>query len=251
MQLKKFLIFPVLLYLLTMPEKSTAQDYNEIFYECYISSDMDPWKETMEQMVVDLDSSNYDQLFEVVLAWYGYIGYCIGNNKKSEAESYLRSGWTYIEKLCKRPEENDAAPFALKSGFYGLEMALSKYKALYLVPRSLSALRQAAETDSSDVHYHIQKGNQMYYFPSLLGGDKEVAIYHYKKAIELMEAGNRYHKRHWFYLNSLITLGYSYEVTGHIDQARTIYHKIHQLEPQFKWFNEEVWPDFVKKYGAD
>ncbi|SFD86733.1 hypothetical protein [Thermophagus xiamenensis] len=250
MRLKKFLIFQVLISLLTMPEKSTAQDYNDIFYECYISSDMAPWKETIEKMEQQLDEDDYNQLFDITLACYGYIGYCLGNNKKDEAGVYLNNGWKYLKKLTQHSRA-DAAPFALKSGFYGFEMALSRYKAIYLGPKSMSALEQAAAIDSTDIHYHIEKGNQMYYLPSLLGGDKEVAIYHYKKAIEIMEAGSRYHKRHWFYLNSLVTLGYSYEVTGHINEARTIYQKIHSLEPHFKWFNEEVWPDFVKKHGAD
>ncbi|MGQ1891417.1 hypothetical protein ACT29H_13335 [Thermophagus sp. OGC60D27] len=250
MERKSYLTLILLLFLFVIQRNSAAQNQNKIFYDCYTTSNMAPWKETMEQMARDLDPDNYDQLFEVTLAWYGYIGYCLGNNKKSEARDYLKSGWKFLEKLSQHPQAG-AAPRALKSGFYGFEMALSKYKAIYLGPKSMSALQEAAAIDSTDIHYHIEKGNQMYYLPTLLGGDKEVAIYHYKKAIELMEAGNRYHQQHWFYLNSLITLGYSCEVTGHIDEARAIYQKIHFLEAHFKWFNEEVWPDFVKKYGAN
>ncbi|MBZ4676971.1 MAG: hypothetical protein JG782_1591 [Anaerophaga sp.] len=240
----------LLLICFGLPRNLGAQKEDSIFYKSYTTTNMEPWKKTMEKMAEELEPGNYKQLFEVTLAWYGYIGYCLGNDKEREARQYLKSGWQFLEQLEEMPEAG-AAPHALKSGFYGFEMALARYKAVIFGPKSLSALKEAAAIDSSNVHYLVEKGNQMYYTPSVFGGDKETALRHYEKAVKTMEAGGKYQQKHWFYLNTLVTLGHTFEAAGYLKQAREVYHKIQNLEPDFKWFNEEVWPDFVKKYGYE
>ena len=191
---------------------------------------------------------SYRALFEITLAWYGYIGYCIGNELEDEAEEYLESGWTHLNQLIESPRAG-AAAYAMKSGFYGFEMGLSKFKAVVLGRRSVAALKKAAAIDSSNVHYLVEKGNQMYYMPSFLGGDDEVALHHYKKAAETIESGKAYHKRHWFYLNTMVVLAHTYERTGRIEKARATYRKILKQTPRFEWLKDELWPDFVEKHG--
>jgi hypothetical protein len=203
----------------------------------------------MEQMKAELQPGNYQQLLDVTLAWYGYIGYCLGNDKKKEAELYLESGWQLLDSLLKTPEAG-AEAYAFKGAFYGFGIALAKYKVIILGPKSISALNKSAFMDSTNVHYLVEKGNQLYYVPSIMGGNKNIALYHYKRAVDLMEAGKAYQQNHWFYLNSLIALAHTYEAAGKIDTARKTYLKIHHLAPDFKWFNEDVWPRFAKKYGG-
>jgi tetratricopeptide (TPR) repeat protein len=249
MERTKNIVLLILIFSGLLSQTTRGQVHDEFFFECYTTTDMEPWKNTMEQMADERNPDNYNQLFEVVLAWYGYIGYCLGNDKEDEAKQYLETGWEYLDELIEM-DPSKAAPHALKSGFYGFEMALARYKALILGPGSVSTLKTAASIDSTNIHYLVEKGNQMYYMPSMLGGDKEVALHHYKHAVELMESDTRYHQRHWFYLNTLVTLGYSYQSTEHIEEARKTYQKIQRIAPNFKWFNEEVWPKFVKKHGA-
>ncbi|WP_462319164.1 tetratricopeptide repeat protein [Marinilabilia sp.] len=243
------ILFSAIIFLLLSGPNGNSQNRDSLFFECYTTTRMDKWKQTMKQMAREREKGNYQQLFDVTLAWYGYIGYCLGNDREDEAEEYLESGWDFLEDLLEMPEA-DAAPYAIKSGFYGFEMALARYKTLILGPKSVSALKKAAEIDSTNVHYLVEKGNQMYYMPSLLGGDKAVALHHYKHAIEKMEKEETpYHRHHWFYINTLITLGLSYEKTDQIEMARETYLKIRRIAPQFKWLNEDVWPKFVEKYG--
>lgn len=249
MERTKNIVLLILIFSGLLSQTTRGQVHDEFFFECYTTTNMEPWKNTMEQMANERNPDNYNQLFEVVLAWYGYIGYCLGNDKEDEAEQYLETGWEYLDKLIEM-DPSKAAPHALKSGFYGFEMALARYKALILGPRSVSTLKTAASIDSTNIHYLVEKGNQMYYMPSMLGGNKEVALHHYKHAVELMESDTRYHQGHWFYLNTLVTLGYSYQSTEHIEEARRVYQKIQRIAPNFKWFNEDVWPKFVKKHGA-
>jgi tetratricopeptide (TPR) repeat protein len=250
MERKTYITFAIIsLLILSSLTSVKGQNRDELFFKCYTTTNMEPWKKTMEQMAATRKAENYDQLFEVVLAWYGYIGYCLGNDKEDEAEKYLETGWDYLDELTEMPEAG-AAPHALKSGFYGFEMALARYKALILGPKSVSALKTAAAIDSTNIHYLVEKGNQMYYMPSMLGGDKDVALHHYQQAVNLMEAGNKYHEKHWFYLNTLITLGITYQSVEQIEQAREVYHKIQRIAPRFKWFNEDIWPKFAEKYGA-
>lgn len=243
------ILFSALIVLLLSGHNANSKNRDSLFFKCYTTTQMEEWKQTMEQMAREREKGNYEELFDVTLAWYGYIGYCLGNDKEKEAEEYLESGWDYLDKLLEMPEAG-AAPYAIKSGFYGFEMALARYKSLILGPKSVNALKEAAEIDSTNVHYLVEKGNQMYYMPSILGGDKAVALHHYKHAIEKMENGEtQYHQHHWFYINTLITLGLSYEKTDQIEMARETYLKIRRIAPQFKWLNEDVWPKFVEKYG--
>jgi len=246
---KNITVFFIVLLTGMLLNPVTGQNHDELFFECYTTTNMEPWRKTMEQMAAQREPGNYDQLFEVVLAWYGYIGYCLGNDKEDEAKKYLKTGWVLLEELAEMPEA-DAAPHSLKSGFYGFEMALARYKAMVFGPRSLSTLNTAAAIDSTNIHYLVEKGNQLYYVPSIFGGDKEVALHHYKHAVELMEAGTKYHQNHWFYLNTLVTLGFSYQSLEQIENARQTYLRIQQIAPRFKWFNEDVWPRFEEKYGA-
>ena len=242
-------LFALILFLFALNAATMGQNRDSIFFECYTKTRMDIWKKTMEQMADSKTPGNYNELFNVTLAWYGYIGYCLGNDREDEAEKYLKSGWRFLDTLLKMPEAG-AAAHAMKSGFYGFEMAMARYKVLILGPKSVNALKEAASIDSTNVHYLVEKGNQMYYMPALLGGDKEVALHHYLHAVTKMENGETpYHRHHWFYLNTLVTLGHTYEKTGKIEEARKTYQKIKQLAPGFKWFNEDVWPKFLKKYG--
>ncbi len=239
----------VLVFILMTTLSVTAQKKDSVFYECYVTGDMQTWKETMKQMERKYkNSTNYDHMFEVTLAWYGYIGYCIGNKMEDEAEEYLESGKVHLQKLLDHPQSGAAAQ-AMRSGFYGFEMGLSKYKAVVLGPRSVSALKEAAAIDSSNVHYLVEKGNQMYYMPSLMGGDKAVALRHYKKAVDEMEAGKAYHEKHWFYLNTMVVLAHTYEGVGQINKARETYQKILEQVPRFDWLKNELWPEFIEKHG--
>ncbi len=239
----------IILLILGSTLSVTGENNDDVFYRCYVTGDMETWKQTMEQMETEYKSNDdYNQLFELTLAWYGYIGYCIGNKLEDEAEIYLESGWDHLERLLASPRSG-AAALSMKSGFYGFEMGLSKYKAVVLGPRSVSALKEAASIDSTNVHYHVEKGNQMYYMPSFLGGDKGTALRHYKKAVETMEQEETYQREHWFYLNTLVVLAHTYEAAGYIDKARNTYLKIMDQAPNFQWLTEELWPKFIEKHG--
>jgi len=250
MERKKHLTIVIILFVTLISTITvTAQKQDSIFYKCYVTGDMETWENTMKQMEIEYkNSTDYEQMFDLTLAWYGYIGYCIGNKLEDEAENYLESGWKHLERLLATPEAG-AAAIAMKSGFYGFEMGLAKYKAMILGPKSVSALKEAASIDSTNVHYRVEKGNQMYYMPSFLGGDKKVALHQYKKAVEAMEKGKAYHRKHWFYLNTLVVLAHTYEGAGYIDKARATFRKIMKQAPEFEWLNEELWPKFVEKHG--
>ncbi|MFW6267567.1 MAG: tetratricopeptide repeat protein [Marinilabiliaceae bacterium] len=248
--LRNFSTLVIFLVLILSSSFGQTSGRDSIFYHSYTTTEMETWKQTMHQMEKEYEEGDpYEELFELTLAWYGYMGYCIGNDREDEAEEYLEDGWKYLELLLDSPQTG-AAAHALKSGFYGFEMALAKYKAVTLGRKSVKALEKAAEIDSSNVHYHVEKGNQMYYMPSFLGGDDEVALYHYKKAVETIEEGKAYHKHHWFYLNTMVVLAHTYERTGNIDKARQTYRNLLNHAPRFKWLRDELWPDFVEKHGV-
>ncbi len=223
-------------------------DFERVFYEAYISGHMADWVAGMKQLEADVTAFRVeDGLFELTLAHYGYIGYCIGNDRKKEARQYLKQGAEYLslfmEKFPNRPEA-----YAFKSGFYGFEMGLAGYKALVLGPRSVAALNNAAALDSSNVYYLVEKGNQMFYMPAFIGGDKQVALHFYSRAVERMEGEKSFGKKNWYYLNILVVLAQSYEATGQIKEALGVFKKILAFEPEFQWVRDELFPDFLARH---
>ncbi len=224
-------------------------DYRNIFSQAYISGQMDVWRAAMSSLEEDVKANKTeDGLFKLTLAFYGYTGYCIGNDQDKEAKQYLEKGKSYLEQFAeKHPEQVET--YAFRSGFYGFEMGLAGYKALVLGPKSVSALKRAAEMDSTNVFFLVEKGNQIFYMLSFLGGDKRLAQQYYRRAVWQMEQEGSHRAPLWYYLNTLVVLAQAYEKTGDIEQARQTFEKILETEPNFQWVRDELFPEFMKKHG--
>jgi hypothetical protein len=61
--------------------------YKSDVYQAYISNHMQLWKNVIDKM--NNVNNNPDYLLELVNYQYGYIAWCIGNNKNDEAKKYL------------------------------------------------------------------------------------------------------------------------------------------------------------------
>jgi hypothetical protein len=81
---KHRLIF-ILLFLASLQIKAS---YRSEIYFAYIQNRMDLWKSVIERMDAIQNKSD-ELLLELVNYQYGYIGYCLGFDKKEEAKKYL------------------------------------------------------------------------------------------------------------------------------------------------------------------
>lgn len=238
---KRLLLF---LLILLSSVFASAQE-KETIYRSYIANDMASWKIIIDAMHTE-SSKNNERELELLNYEYGYIGWCIGNKRKSEARVYLNRS---IERLGRLRKENYSVPIldAYDSAFLGFQIGLANLKAPRLGPRSLDFAKKSVETVDNNALGFIQLGNIYYFMPPLFGGSKERAIEYYLRAEKLMAAdGNG----DWNYLALLVQLAGALEETGKIDKAGSFYLKALSYEPGFSWVKDELYPAFTKKHNT-
>lgn len=176
------MLFPVLT--VTAQKKDLAY-YQCAFFESYRKGDMSPWLGLIAEME-RAKSTDLVWQTEMVKAMYGLVGYELGAKNKDLARVYVNKADLYLEKLLKDHPDN-AKLHSLSGAFYGYKIALSFYKAPFFGPKSLSHIEKSIELDPAEPMGYIEKGNSYLYRPAAFGGDKDVALGLYRKALKLME----------------------------------------------------------------
>jgi tetratricopeptide (TPR) repeat protein len=225
-----------------------AQAQNHNFYDAYVSNRMDLWKYQMDRMEKDYATDqSYDVLFDLTVAHYGYIAYCMSMEQKKRAKKYVLKAEVNAKKMLKH-DPKWARVHALLGAIYGFKAGQAPYKAPILGIRAMKELNKAFDLDPTDPHIWMEKGNVDLYKPAIFGGNKRDAILYYLKAIELFEEDSVNIGNNWLYLNTLSGLATAYVRTEQINKADLTYQKIIDREPDFKWISEDVYPSFRAKY---
>ena len=81
----------------------------------------------------------------------------------------------------------------------------------------------------------------------MFGGSKTKAIHYYLKAQEIMENSPKYTTKNWNYLNLLVTIAQAYQKTDNLNKAKAYYEKILNIEPEFAWVKNELYPQLLAK----
>ena len=193
-------------------------------------------------------SRSYDLLYDLTIAQYGYIAYCMSTGDKQKAKEYVLKAENNANKMLNY-NQKWARVHALKGAIYGFKAGQAPYKAPVLGVRAIREIAIAFELDKGDPHIWMEKGNIDLYRPAIFGGDKKDAIKFYLKAIELYEADPIKLENNWLYLNTLSGLASAYVKMKQIKKANKTYQKILQIEPDFEWIRDDVYPSFRKKYS--
>lgn len=235
-----FIILAMVLSIISL----NAQNKKAI-YNAYIGNKMEDWKSTMDKMEKQ-QSKSEEFLLELINYQYGYIGWCIGNNEKKQAKDYLKLAENNLENL----EKTSLYPSyvnAYKSAFYGYTIGLNKLKAPFLGPKSINAAKQSMEENADNPFGFIQYANAQFYMPPIFGGSKTEAIKYYKQAQNIMEKDRDQLKNNWNYLSLLTNMAESYTEVKDYDKAEKYYKHILEIEPNFLWVKNELYPNFLKK----
>ncbi|MCX6237142.1 MAG: hypothetical protein NTY07_06210 [Bacteroidia bacterium] len=242
MKRTKYLLVIILIGLFALSVKGS---YKSEIYNCYVNNHMPVWKNIIDQLNSQPEKSN-ELLLELVNYQYGYIGWCLTNNRKDEALEYLKLAEENV-KLLETKKFELSLINAYKSAFYGYRIALSKFMAPFLGPKSSSCANQAIHFDPSQPFGYIQLGNVKFHSPTLMGGSKTEAIENYLKAKALMEKKKEEIRGDWNYLSLLITIAKAYESINDLPKAKLMYEEILKFEPGFTWVKDELYPQLLKK----
>jgi tetratricopeptide (TPR) repeat protein len=214
-------------------------------YQAFIKNDMTSWKNTIDAMQ-KVKSKNPAYLLELINYQYGYIGWCLGNNKEREAEDYLNlaeDNLAIVEKSSYKPSWVSS----YKSAFYGFRIGLNRLRAPFYGPKSIEFSKLSMEQDKENPFGYIQYGNSQYYMPAIFGGSKSLAIEYYSKAESLMQMPAYDNENDWNYLSLLTIIAQAYSETKNYSQAKRYFEKILKIEPGYIWVKNELYPQLLKK----
>jgi len=206
---------------------------------------MPAWKSVIDFLNSNSGKSN-ELILELVNYQYGYIEWCLGNNRKEEAHVYLKLAEENVKLLDEREFELTFVN-AYKSALYGFHIALNKFSAPFVGPKSSECAKQAILLNPKEPFGYIQLGNVQFHTPPLMGGSKTEAIENYLKAKLMMEKKGREIRGDWNYLSLLTSIAKAYESINDFVKAKLMYEEILKFEPDFSWVRDILYPHLLKK----
>lgn len=237
-------IYLIIISLVLFFGTSIAQtDYKYDIYDCFVNNKMTEWKDIIDKIEKKQYKTN-PQTLELINFQYGYIAWCLGNDKNDEAETYLELAIKNAEKL-ENINLYKSIIYSYKSAFWGFKIGLAFYKAPFLGPESIKFAEKSIELNDENYFGYIQLGNIEYYMPSAFGGSKTKALEYYLKALKLMEKQTI--ENDWNYLSLLIIIAQAYEGTENYSKAKEYYNKVLKIEPDLSWVENELLPELNKK----
>jgi len=220
--------------------------YRDSIYKAYSRGKMDKWLEIMNTCEKNVNRNDLAEQLELISYYYGYTAWLIGAEKYDAAEEYIKKSEKIIDKLLLESPKN-ATLQAYKGAYIAFSIGISNLKAVYLGPKSMKYINKSIELDPENIQGNIEKGNSMYYRPSIFGGDKSEAIEYYVKAVKSFEKQELV-VNNWMYINTMTALGQAYEATDQIQLAKVCYEKIIRIFPNFMWVEDELYPDMLERH---
>jgi tetratricopeptide (TPR) repeat protein len=243
--MKKF----ISIFFLAIAFSASSQGFKERIYAGYVSGEMNDWYLAMEEMEsIWKRTGSYDMLYELVVAQYGYIAYCISVEEDKIARQFVAKAEDNLELILEKTP-GMARAHALLGAVYGFKVGLNPYKAVVFGTRAFSENKLAFELDPLDPVVWMEKGHIEFYKPAIFGSSSIEAAKMYRRAVELYEKNPEELRYNWLYINTLRSLADAYIDAGSYDKANAVYLKVLAFEPGLKWMHEEVYPAFKKKYG--
>jgi tetratricopeptide (TPR) repeat protein len=208
---------------------SQAQTSRELQYAAYLKASKTMWVKSVNLA----DSESGTDSIEKAKALYGLLNNTMASEDEATFNEYKKVTIHLLKSLIESDDKN-GEPKALLSAVYGLEMAYSPMKGMFLGMKS-SALMEEAVDQSPDSPL-VQKlfANAKLYTPEMWGGSPEVAEQAFEKCIRIYEAQEHY-KDDWVYLDALVSLSLAQNKLGKEEAARETLNKVIGIEPQHFW----------------
>jgi len=239
MERKKYFITTGLL-ILTLSVLS-AQNFRQQIYNAYINGNMEQWRRVLTQMERTNNSSNAF-LLDKLNFQYGYIGWCVGTNRNSEAREWMAKMENLMDELDRRNVE-PATILSYRAAMIGFRVGLNRLQAPFIGPRSIEFAQNAIKSDPNNPFGYLQYANILHFTPLFFGGSRDEAMRHYLLALSKMEP---YKQGNWNYLSLLTAIASAHHAAGNSVAALSYLEKALEQEPNFQWVIKDLYPTFSK-----
>lgn len=238
----------ILLFLMINYCVWAQNDHRINIYEAFISGNMENWKKVIDSMEQQDDKSN-ELILELVNFQIGYIGWCIGQEKKDEAKNYIKLATNHLNNL-EKDKYKISYVKSYEGAIDGLRIGLNVMLAPFIGPGILDKAKLAVLLNPKNPNAYILIANSKYYMWAFMGGSKEKALKYYHKAESIMESENLV-LNNWNYLSLLTMIAHAYVETQDYIKADEYYKKILTVEPNYNWVKNELYPELLKKINNE
>lgn len=205
-----------------------AQTGNEIQYAAYLKASKTLW----EKSVKDAESEYGEKSFERAIALYGLLNNTMASEDEETFDQYKDETVDLLKELIESNEEW-GEPRAVLSSVYGLVMAYSPMKGMYLGMKSSGLMEDAMKLQpESSLVQKLYAGSKLY-TPEMWGGDPQKAVLAYQKSLSLFEDGSKVNN--WIYLDTMMGLALAYNKVEENEKAISTLEEAIAIEPQYYW----------------
>ncbi|WP_420317690.1 tetratricopeptide repeat protein [Ekhidna sp.] len=205
-----------------------AQTSKQTQYAAYLKASKTMWERSIEQAKKESGNDS----FMVAMAMYGLLNNTMATQDEETFDDYKDATIELLETLI---EENPdwGEPRAVLSSTYGLVMAYSPMKGMFLGMKSSSLMDEAMRLQPESPLVQKLYGGSKLYTPEMFGGDPKIAIKAFTKSLEIFETIDT--AENWLYLDTMMGLAMAYRKTDQNEAAKeTLKHAV-SIEPQYHW----------------
>lgn len=205
------------------------------------------WKKLVADRKVRYESApeNTRLLYELTFAQFGLLTATQRDRDEDLFDDYVEETEVNLETLIDRNKDS-GEPRALLAALYGMQMAYSPVKGMFLGTKSESLMDQALKRSPASPLVWKLYANAKFFTPETWGGDLKEAIRAYEKAVMLFESVPERTESNWFYIDTLAFLGKAYEKNNEIAKAVEVYKKALGAEPDYQWVKSVLLPKAMK-----
>ena len=236
-----FLLFTGLYNAFPQEEQSGKTMLDSIQHQLktsYLQSQMDRWPALIEQLNRQKRPNDFDRIFTLCEAQYGYTGYLLSGKHKKEAQQRIGQTMRVLNQaIIQFPDS--AKLYTIKAALIGYQIGLKPLKAPWLGPKSQDNIEQAKKLNPQEPRVWFEEGNSYFFRPAIFGGSRKTAIQQYERAWKLMNAESDA-KQTWFYFYVGAWLGNAYLEDNRKKEANNLFKELLNEAPDFRWVKEEL-----------
>ncbi len=227
--------------ILLITASSFQQPIQSNTYAAYLSGSMQLWERSVVQAQERYNKDKTSEArFDMALAMYGVMSATMKDQDEDLFDKYVDDAMDHLDELIDE-DFRVADCKAIQSGIYGFKIAYSPWKGMFLGPKSNSAIESALEKNPNSPIVQKLFGNSKLFTPETWGGDKEMAVKAYERAIQLYK-NTPDSKSDWMFLDTYAWLGQAYQQTDKKEKARETYLASLEMEKGFNWVSYVLLP---------